>query len=186
MQGQRRRRGSVVAGFLLRIRLVASVAAARRHLALPNRRAAPGRYVQADRGPPDPAASTPGNRSLQHGQDRFRRMGKPLPAHVPGRASASCWSLTARSTAGVDLGRIAAADIIVSGQTIRMKIPDPEIFSAASTTNELVSTHERPGCSREWTPTWSRTSGERRSGRSVKRHSTTESCGSLRPMPAPR
>ena len=33
-------------------------------------------------------------------------------------------------TAGVDLGRIAAADISVSGQTIRMKIPDSEIFSA--------------------------------------------------------
>jgi len=33
-------------------------------------------------------------------------------------------------TAGVDLGHLAAADIIVSGQTIRMKIPDPEIFSA--------------------------------------------------------
>ena len=33
-------------------------------------------------------------------------------------------------TAGVDLGHIAAADIVVSGQTIRMKIPDPEIFSA--------------------------------------------------------
>jgi hypothetical protein len=33
-------------------------------------------------------------------------------------------------TAGVDLGHLAAADIIVSGKTIRMKIPDPEIFSA--------------------------------------------------------
>jgi len=33
-------------------------------------------------------------------------------------------------TAGVDLGHLAAADIIVSGQTIRMKVPDPEIFSA--------------------------------------------------------
>jgi hypothetical protein len=32
-------------------------------------------------------------------------------------------------TAGVDLGRIAAANIIVSGQAIRMKIPDPEIFA---------------------------------------------------------
>jgi hypothetical protein len=33
-------------------------------------------------------------------------------------------------TAGVDLGRIGASDIIVSGKTIRMKIPDPQIFSA--------------------------------------------------------
>ena len=33
-------------------------------------------------------------------------------------------------TAGVDLGHLAAADITVTGQTIRMKIPDPEIFSA--------------------------------------------------------
>jgi len=32
-------------------------------------------------------------------------------------------------TAGVDLGRIAAANIVVSGQTIRMKIPDAEIFA---------------------------------------------------------
>jgi hypothetical protein len=32
-------------------------------------------------------------------------------------------------TAGVDLGRIAADNIIVSGRTIRMKIPDAEIFS---------------------------------------------------------
>jgi hypothetical protein len=33
-------------------------------------------------------------------------------------------------TAGVDLGHLAAADITVTGQTIRMKMPDPEIFSA--------------------------------------------------------
>jgi len=33
-------------------------------------------------------------------------------------------------TAGVDLGHLAAADIIVSGHTIRMKIPEPQIFSA--------------------------------------------------------
>jgi len=33
-------------------------------------------------------------------------------------------------TAGVDLGHLAAADIIISGKTIRMKIPEPEIFSA--------------------------------------------------------
>jgi hypothetical protein len=32
-------------------------------------------------------------------------------------------------TAGVDLGRIAAANIVVSGHTIRMKIPDTEIFA---------------------------------------------------------
>jgi hypothetical protein len=33
-------------------------------------------------------------------------------------------------TAGVDLGRIASANIIVSGKTIRMKIPDAEVFSS--------------------------------------------------------
>ena len=33
-------------------------------------------------------------------------------------------------TAGVDLGHLSAADIIISGKTIRMKIPEPEIFSA--------------------------------------------------------
>jgi len=33
-------------------------------------------------------------------------------------------------TAGVDLGRLAPADITISGKTIRMKIPEPEIFSA--------------------------------------------------------
>ena len=32
-------------------------------------------------------------------------------------------------TAGVDLGRLDAANIVVSGHTIRMKIPDAEIFS---------------------------------------------------------
>jgi hypothetical protein len=32
-------------------------------------------------------------------------------------------------TAGVDLGRIAAANIVVNGQTIRMKIPDTEVFA---------------------------------------------------------
>jgi hypothetical protein len=33
-------------------------------------------------------------------------------------------------TAGVDLGHIAADDIVVSGRTIRMRMPDAEIFSA--------------------------------------------------------
>jgi hypothetical protein len=32
-------------------------------------------------------------------------------------------------TAGVDLGRIDAASVIVNGQTIRMKIPDAEVFA---------------------------------------------------------
>ena len=32
-------------------------------------------------------------------------------------------------TAGVDLGRIDAASVTVSGQTIRMKIPDAEVFA---------------------------------------------------------
>jgi hypothetical protein len=33
------------------------------------------------------------------------------------------------ATAGVDLGRVDAASVIVSGQTIRMKIPDAEVFA---------------------------------------------------------
>ena len=33
-------------------------------------------------------------------------------------------------TAGVDLGRLAADDIVVSGRTIRMRMPDAQIFSA--------------------------------------------------------
>jgi hypothetical protein len=45
-------------------------------------------------------------------------------------------------TAGVDLGRIDAASIVVSGQTIRMKIPDPEIF-AARVDNELTRVYSR-------------------------------------------
>ena len=32
-------------------------------------------------------------------------------------------------TAGVDLGRIDAASVVVTGQTIRMKIPEPEVFA---------------------------------------------------------
>jgi hypothetical protein len=45
-------------------------------------------------------------------------------------------------TAGVDLGRIAAANIVVSGQTIRMKIPDPEIF-ATRVDNERTRVYSR-------------------------------------------
>jgi Protein of unknown function (DUF4230) len=45
-------------------------------------------------------------------------------------------------TAGVDLGRIAAADIAVSGQTIRMKIPDSEIF-ASRIDNEKTRVYSR-------------------------------------------
>jgi hypothetical protein len=45
-------------------------------------------------------------------------------------------------TAGVDLGRIAAANIIVSGQTIRMKIPDAEIF-ATRVDNERSRVYSR-------------------------------------------
>ena len=45
-------------------------------------------------------------------------------------------------TAGVDLGRIAAANIIVSGQTIRMKIPDAEIF-ATRVDNERTRVYSR-------------------------------------------
>jgi Protein of unknown function (DUF4230) len=46
------------------------------------------------------------------------------------------------ATAGVDLGRIAAANIIVSGQTIRMKIPDAEIF-ATRVDNERTRVYSR-------------------------------------------
>ena len=45
-------------------------------------------------------------------------------------------------TAGVDLGRIAAANIIVSGRTIRMKIPDTEIF-ATRVDNERTRVYSR-------------------------------------------
>jgi hypothetical protein len=45
-------------------------------------------------------------------------------------------------TAGVDLGRIAAANIIVNGQTIRIKIPDPEIF-ATRVDNERTRVYSR-------------------------------------------
>jgi hypothetical protein len=33
-------------------------------------------------------------------------------------------------TAGVDLGRVETTDVSVSGQTIRLKLPDAEVFSA--------------------------------------------------------
>ena len=46
------------------------------------------------------------------------------------------------ATAGVDLGRIAASSIIVSGQTIRMKIPDAEIF-ATRVDNERTRVYSR-------------------------------------------
>jgi hypothetical protein len=46
------------------------------------------------------------------------------------------------ATAGVDLGRIAATNIIVSGQTIRMKIPDAEIF-ATRVDNERTRVYSR-------------------------------------------
>jgi hypothetical protein len=45
-------------------------------------------------------------------------------------------------TAGVDLGRIAAANIIVNGPTIRIKIPDPEIF-ATRVDNERTRVYSR-------------------------------------------
>jgi hypothetical protein len=45
-------------------------------------------------------------------------------------------------TAGVDLGRIAAANIIVNGQTIRIKIPDPELF-ATRVDNERTRVYSR-------------------------------------------
>jgi hypothetical protein len=45
-------------------------------------------------------------------------------------------------TAGVDLGRIASANIIVTGQTIRMKIPDAEIF-ATRVDNEQTRVYSR-------------------------------------------
>jgi len=45
-------------------------------------------------------------------------------------------------TAGVDLGHLAAADITVTGQTIRMKFPDPEIF-AARVDNERTRVYSR-------------------------------------------
>jgi hypothetical protein len=45
-------------------------------------------------------------------------------------------------TAGVDLGRMAAANIIVSGQTIRMKIPDTEVF-ATRVDNERTRVYSR-------------------------------------------
>ena len=46
------------------------------------------------------------------------------------------------ATAGVDLGRIAASNIIVSGQSIRMKIPDAEIF-ATRVDNERTRVYSR-------------------------------------------
>jgi hypothetical protein len=46
------------------------------------------------------------------------------------------------ATAGVDLGRMAAANIIVSGQTIRLKIPDAEIF-ATRVDNERTRVYSR-------------------------------------------
>ena len=45
-------------------------------------------------------------------------------------------------TAGVDLGRIAAANITVSGQTIRVKIPDTEVF-ATRVDNERTRVYSR-------------------------------------------
>lgn len=45
-------------------------------------------------------------------------------------------------TAGVDLGRMAAANIIVNGQAIRMKMPDPEIF-ATRVDNERTRVYSR-------------------------------------------
>ena len=45
-------------------------------------------------------------------------------------------------TAGVDLGRMEAADISVSGRTIRMKIPASEIF-ATRVDNELTRVYSR-------------------------------------------
>jgi hypothetical protein len=45
-------------------------------------------------------------------------------------------------TAGVDLGHLAAADISVSGRTIRMKIPDSEIF-ATRVDNERTRVYSR-------------------------------------------
>jgi hypothetical protein len=45
-------------------------------------------------------------------------------------------------TAGVDLGRIAAANIFVSGRTVRMKIPDAEIF-ATRVDNERTRVYSR-------------------------------------------
>ena len=45
-------------------------------------------------------------------------------------------------TAGVDLGRMAAANIIVNGQTIRMKIPDTEVF-ATRVDNERTRVYSR-------------------------------------------
>jgi hypothetical protein len=46
------------------------------------------------------------------------------------------------ATAGVDLGRIGASNIMVSGQTIRMKIPDAEIF-ATRVDNERTRVYSR-------------------------------------------
>ena len=45
-------------------------------------------------------------------------------------------------TAGVDLGRMAAANVIVTGQTIRMRIPDAEIF-ATRVDNERTRVYSR-------------------------------------------
>lgn len=45
-------------------------------------------------------------------------------------------------TAGVDLNRLDAADVVVSGRTIRMKIPQPEIF-ATRLDNERTRVYSR-------------------------------------------
>ena len=123
-----RRRGSIVVGFLLGF-VVASVAAV---VAV---------WLFRNAGPPRVDTSRPTVvRQIQQLQrletvvfnmDKIVSGGwesRYLPTFLAGERLLLV--VDGEVTAGVDLGHIAAADIVVSGQTIRMKIPDPEIFSA--------------------------------------------------------
>ena len=92
-------------------------------------------------------------------------------------------------TAGVDLGRIEAKDVVVNGRPSGSRFPDPRSSRRVSTTNGRGSTRARRGCSREWIPTSSRRSEGRRSGRSVRPRSQTASWKSpprMRAQPSPR
>ena len=128
MQGQRWRRGSVVLGFLLGF-VVASVAAVVAIWLF--RTAAPPRV---DTSRPTVVRQIQQLQRLEtvvFSMDKIVSGGwesRYLPVFLAGERLLLV--VDGEVTAGVDLGHIAAADIIVSGQTIRMKIPGPEIFSA--------------------------------------------------------
>ena len=127
MQRQRSSRGSVVLGFLLGF-IVASLMAA-----------VVVWLVRRDGGPRIDTSMPTVVRQIQQLQrletvvfnmDKIISGGwesRYIPAFLAGERLLLV--VDGDVTAGVDLGHITAAHIVVSGRTIRMKIPDAEIFS---------------------------------------------------------